>query len=243
MFYSEYTKRVLPFMFLAIVLLSCILALALRNKSERVRAIPTAIVAIILIFIEIVKQRWAFSSEYDMFYAPIHYCSLFLLFIPLAELFGKRLSHIFRPIAMCMAFVVSAGMYIYPNGILTQPELFGTEFYSTHTFIFHHLIVLYFVLVVALRLCRPRVRDAVMVGVIGVVYISIAIPAANAFQTNYCNFLESVIPLMENIRIEKGQDIYIALISIFLTLGTTRASLLLVATYKLFVRNKIKNDG
>ncbi|MBE6531285.1 MAG: hypothetical protein E7679_04250 [Ruminococcaceae bacterium] len=234
MYYTEYDKSVLPLVLLVIVAFVAILALFLRKKSERVRAIPCAMVAVALLFIEIVKQRWNLIGEqgFDRFFLPFHYCSLFLIVFPLAELCGERLSRIFRPIATCMAFMVSVAMYVYPQGIMgNATESFGVAFKETHGFIFHHLVLLYFLLVVAMRLCRPRVRDAVRLGMIGVAYTAVALPLAYKLETNYCNFLESVIPVFENFRIEYGQDVYTVVLILFMTFGTMISAFVYIGVY------------
>ena len=235
--YSEYDIKVLPAVLAAIILVSIILAVALRRRSERVRAIPTALIAVALVFLEIVKQRWNILGDQDPYILPLHYCSIFLLIIPLAELCGKRLSRIFRPIAACMAFSVSAGMYIFPGGILGDAcETFGVSFYRTHSFIFHHLLVLYFVLVLTMRLFEPRFRSVFIVGGVGLAYGIVVAPIAHAINENYCNLLESTIPPLEALRLNQGQELYtVALVACLIT-GTMLGSLLYVAISKFFMR-------
>ena len=235
--YSEYDVKVLPTVLAAIILVSVILAVALRRRNKRIRAIPTALIAVTMLFIEIVKQRWNFLGDQDPYILPFHYCSIFLLIIPLAELCGQRLSGIFRPIAACMAFSVSAGMYLFPQGILGNAcETFGVSFYRTHSFIFHHLLVLYFVLVVAMRLYEPRFRSVFIVGGVGLTYGIIATPIAHALNENYCNLLESAIPPMEELRISYGQVSYTVILVVCLILGTMLGSALYVASSKFFMR-------
>ena len=249
--YSEADKAVLPVVFLAMVAVVAILALILWRRSERIRAIPTAIVAIALIFIEIVKQRWNILGDFDLYFLPFHYCSLFFIVIPLAELCGPRMSRIFRPIATCMAFMVSAAMYVYPQGIMgTASENFGVNFKQTHGFIFHHLVVLYLLLVIGMRLGRPRWRDALRVGLVGAVYCALAIPLAHNFQSNYCNFLDSVIPAVENMRLEYGQLKYTLFIAAALTLGAIFSAFICIGLdalvggfFKLLSRIKPKNNS
>lgn len=248
MYYSEADKTVLPLVLLVMVAVVAVLAFVLRHMSEHVRAIPTAIIAVVLIFIEIVKQRWNILGEFDLFYLPFHYCSLFLVVIPLAELCGTRMSRIFRPIATCMAFIVSVSMYVYPYGIMGRAtELFGIAFKETHGFIFHHLIVLYFLFTVAMRLGKPRWRDALNVGLVGAIYCAIAIPIAYKLQTNYGNILDSVIPIMEDLRLEHGQVKYTECIVAVLTLGSALSSFLCIGLdllvggfFKLFSNAKNK---
>ena len=234
MSYSEYDKRVLPLALLIIIIIALSFAILLRGKSEKIRRIPTSAIAILLIVMEIAKQKWNTMGEIDYYLLPFHYCSLFLLVIPLAELFGTRLSRIFRPIALSMSFIVTGAMYIAPQGIITSScEDFGFYFYETHTFIFHHLVTLYFILVIVLRLCKPRITDALRVGILGLVYSGAAIHLSGKFQVNYCNFLNSVIPQMESFRADYGQTQYTILMVLCLSVGTMLGSLILIGLYKL----------
>lgn len=244
MSYSEYDKIVLPLTLLAIILAVSLVAVVLRNKSESIRSIPTKAVTVFMLFIEIIKQRWNLLGKFDAFYLPFHYCSLFIFVFILAELCGKRLSRIFRPIAICMSFIVSAAMYVYPHGIMGDAtESFGKVFKNTHGFIFHHLIVLYMILVIALRLSTPGFKDALHVGILGTVYMSFAIPLSYILNTNYNNILTSVIPLMENIRNNYGQAVYIVLLTLFMTIGTFLGSLIYIAIQKIALCTiGLKND-
>ena len=80
------------------------------------------------------------------------------------------------------------------------------------------------------------------------VYVSFAIPLSYYLDANYCNFLESVIPFMENIRLESGQVVYTVLVCLALTLGMAfgavvyyflyRGLSLSIAAAKRFVRRK-----
>ena len=244
--YTEYDRQILPPVLFSILFIAFTLAFLLRRRSERVRSISSAIVAALLLFIEIIKQRWNILGEFDHFYLPLHYCSWFAIVIPLAELCGRRLSRIFRPIAASMAFIVAVGMYIFPGAILGSAcELFGQEFYPTHSFIFHHLVVVYSVLSITLNFKIPELADAVRVGLLGLVYTAIALPLSYAFDTNYCNFLTSVLPSFEAFRVAEGQALYIVILSSFIIFGTFIGSLVYIgvrrgiASLFCFVKSKM----
>ena len=245
--YSEYDKRILPPAFIIMVAFVILLAILLRRKSERVRSIPTAIVGVTLIFIEVLKQRWNVLGEFDYYMLPLHYCSLFVIVIPLGEFFGSWGRRIFRPIATYMTFIVSCGIYLFPNAILGSAcETVGTEFFGTHSFVFHHLVVLYFLLVVALRLYEPRLNDILYLGMTGTVYLSFALPFAYLFDENYCNLLKSAVPMLEEFRLAEGQVAYTVAIALFLTLGSMIGSLLYFVPHKIvsrFCRKKNKKDN
>jgi len=233
-YYSEFDKKILPPVLILIIIIAITFALLLRSKSKRVRSIPTLLVALALIFIEIVKQRWNVRGEFDYFCLPFHYCSLFVVVIPLGELCGNFGYRVFRPIATYMAFIVAVGTYLFPQAILGSAcETFGESFKGTHSFIFHHLVVLYFALVLLLDLYRPRLRDIAKVGIIGIIYIAVAIPLTYILDTNYCNFLESALEELEEYRAANGQLAYTAVISIFLTLGAMVGSFIYYIVHKI----------
>ena len=149
----------------------------------------------------------------------------------LAELFGSRCSRIFRPIATCMAFTVSVGLYLYPRGLVGDIANVGTVFHNTHGFIFHYLILLYFLLVVGLRLCKPRVRDALLICCIGLLYAALGLRMSYQLGANYNNFLESVIPFLEEFRLEYGQLKYTVVNVLAISVGAALSALLLVGFY------------
>ena len=79
-----------------------------------------------------------------------------------------------------------------------------------------------------MRLGKPRWRDALNVGLVGAIYCAIAIPIAYKLQTNYGNILDSVIPIMEDLRLEHGQVKYTECIVAVLTLGSALSSFLCI---------------
>ena len=231
--YTEYDVKVLPPVFLALVIVAVLLGILLRKAPVKYRAIPTAVVAIVILFLEVIKQRWNILGEFDTFSLPFHYCSLFIVMFAFAELCGKRMSKIFRPIAMCMAFIVSVGMYLFPYAIIgNATEVFGQSFYRTHSFLYHHFVLFYLLLVIALRLAKPTFRDAIKVGVVGMVYMAAAIPLAYALETNYNNILENAVPFIDAFRQANGQVVYVVLLTVIVSVGTFLASCLYVGIEK-----------
>ena len=231
--WSVYDKQVLPTVFLYILLFSIALGLLLRRCSPRIRAIPMAVLALALLFIEIVKQRWNLLGEFDYYNLPLHYCSMFIPVYLLAELGGVRLARIFRPIGVYMSFVVTVGLYMLPKAIIgSGSEFFGQTFKATHTMLMHHFVVAYLVLSIALRLYRPRLRDTLYAGAVGIAYVALALPLAYRFDANYCNFLKNVVPALENIRLAHGQVFYTVLVALALTIGMALGSALYYGLYR-----------
>ena len=234
--WTEAEQQALPLWLAVILLVSVLLGVILRRCPLWARGIPTALVALAVLFLEILKQRWNAAGPQDPYRYPFHYCSLFVAMFLLAELLGDRMSRIFRPIATAMAFVVSVAMYACPDGIISGAcESFGKTFQHTHTMLLHHFIVLYFLLSVMLRLYRPRLRDALLVGAVGVLYVALALPLAYCLDENYCNLLYSVLEPLEAFRLERGQAAYTLFLSACLTLGTAFGAALHSILYKIFL--------
>ena len=241
--YTEYDIRTLPTLFVVLLLAALMLAFLLRDKARWMRRIPTAAIALLLLFLEVLKQRWNLLGEFDAYLLPFHYCSLFVLVIPLAELCGERLSRIFRPAAAGMAFAVSVALYNCPSGIIGNAcETVGTYFRPTHSVLFHHLVMFYLLLVVALHLCTPCLRDILTVGGIGAGYAAMAIPLSHILDANYCNFLYSVLPPLEELRLTWGQAAYTLIITAGVTVGAMLGSLLFVAVCRLIELCFFRND-
>ena len=240
--YTASDARVLPAFFALLLFAAIVIALLLRDKPRWMRRIPTVMIALALLFIEGVKQRWNILGGFDPYMLPLHYCSLFAILIPLAELCGGWISRLLRPAVAAMAFVVSVAMYNCPGGILGHAcENFGMEFRATHTFLFHHLVVLYLFLVVTMHLCTPRLRDVWAVGAVGLAYAAVAIPLSYALDANYCNYLKSVIPFIEELRLQYGQIAHAVIITLFITVGAMVGALIFTVLYRLialiFFRN------
>lgn len=242
--YSEYDIKVLPVFFGLLLFAAVVIALLLRDKPRWMRRIPTALIAIALLFLEVLKQRWNALGGFDPYMLPLHYCSLFAILIPLAELCGGWLSRCLRPAVTAMAFVVSVALYNCPGGIIDDAcELFGMQFKPTHSFLFHHLVVFYLLLVVMMRLITPRLRDVWTVGLIGAVYAAVAIPLSYLFDANYCNYLKSVIPFLEELRLQYGQVAHAVIITLFITVGAMVGALIFTAIYRLIARCFPRNDS
>jgi hypothetical protein len=103
--------------------------------------------------------------------------------------------------------------------------------------------VFYLLLVVMMRLINPRLRDVWTVGLIGAVYAAVAIPLSYLFDANYCNYLKSVIPFLEELRLQYGQVAHAVIITLFITVGAMVGALIFTAIYRLIARCFPRNDS
>ena len=83
-------------------------------------------------------------NKEDLVALPFHFCSMFVFFIPISELFGNRMRKIFQPVAFISAITMTVAFYPSPASIISNvsASLFKS-FGSFHSFMFHHAVILY----------------------------------------------------------------------------------------------------
>lgn len=220
-----YSKNDLIFMSLALVLMLIITAalyFLLKDKSERAKRIPFVVIAALMIVLEIFKQIENFTSEsVNIYWLPFHYCSLFFFFFPLAEFTHGRIREYFKAVSFVAALTVSIFIYIVPQGILGKAtDLMFKELFHLHSFVFHHLVILYVFLSIALDSYRYKRGDFLRIASLFCGYCLIVNPLSHITNTNFCNFLYTIIPPLEYIRVNFGQLAYSLVFLVGIPLGT-----------------------
>ena len=76
---------VLPIILISIILVAFTLGHALKNKSDKIRNIPLIIIAVIILVLEVIKQVRAIVTGYSGWTIPLHFCSFFMVWFPLAQ--------------------------------------------------------------------------------------------------------------------------------------------------------------
>ena len=114
-----------------------------------------------------------------------------------------------RTIAIITSFYLFAIFYFGPRGIIGGAcENIFRDYSSFHTFTFHHLAMLYFMLSVTLKQFNPDRKDIKMFIMCMSIYFFTALCCSYIFDTNYINLLRNNITFMENLRLTCGQIIY-----------------------------------
>ena len=219
--YYGNAKIVLPIMLLIMVMLAVIIGVKFRAKDNRLKNIPLAIITIILLILEIIKQIYALcDGSYCYYTLPLHFCSLFIYFSPLATFFKGKIQRFGKTMAYVTSVFLLAVFYFNPLAIIGRAsDNLLYDFYSFHTFIYHHLAILFALTVIALRFYNFDKYSFLHV-VIGIsVYAIIALTVAYSTNTNYCNILTSNIQFMENIRTCFGQVAYTLILYLIGLLG------------------------
>ena len=75
------------------VFLGCAVVLAriFRNETETMKLLPIRIIAVVLVFIEIIKQWQSVKDGYSLYHLPFHFCSMFVFLFPVFAFYmGKH---------------------------------------------------------------------------------------------------------------------------------------------------------
>ncbi len=210
MFYwSDSEKIVLPIALVIVVAIAFSVSYLLRNKEDKIKRIPLMILALINLALEIVKQVLGIINGYNLWYIPLHFCSLFLYFYPLAAFCTGRVREFGTTMCMVTGTFFVLLFYIKPSSIINSAcDNIFNSFNTFHTFTYHHIILLFLFFLIFSKLYRPSTRDFLysLIGVGG--YALIGTTAAHLLDVNFCSLLRSNIPFMETLRQNAGQVVY-----------------------------------
>jgi len=199
----EHAVTVLPAL-AAMIVIAFILRAVLRNRAFEIRMLPIKVIACLLLLLEVGKQGISLYRGYDLYHLPFHFCSLYLLMIPLMAFYrGKHRNAVF---AICSAICTSLLllMLIYPNLIYSAGNIqnyFG-DYMDFHTVTFHNLVMLGSVLIVVLQLHSPQPKGepkAVFLFTAG--FCTVSASMAQLLKTNYANYYSCNIPVFESLRL------------------------------------------
>lgn len=182
----------------------------LRKKKQFKRRIPLQIITLIVVIIEIVKQIYYHDNpDFTYYVLPLHFCSLFMVLMPLSQFFGNKVGNIFKPMTFVYSCLVFILVLANPNALIGQStsDILGS-FHNIHTFVFHFSVIAYFIFSIALGDYQPKFRHCINVSCGIAVYASYAIPCSYHLQTNYVNILYCYFEPLENFRLWAGQVWY-----------------------------------
>ena len=237
--------------FIVMVLFAILLARLIGNKDEKIRMIPIQIIAVLIVIIEIIKQVQSFIKGYNLYFIPLHFCSLFIFFIPLMAFYKGKGKEYIRSFTVIACAMMSIFLLIYPDLIYSANAIqtMGTKFLSFHTVVFHNLVLFAFVLIIALKLYDINTKRDIKTILVGfIIYCSIAAVMAQILKTNYNNFYTCNIgPIANFVETVKdkigyvaGQTLYVSIVIVldmlfaFISYGVLR----LITKIREIKRNK-----
>lgn len=233
MFWTKYHAYVVIPTFIISLLAAFFIGRALRNKDDKIKMLPIQIVTIVLLGLEVWKQVRGFIVGYDLYWIPLHFCSLFLYTLPLASFYKGKYKNEARVLASVVGACLFLFMAVYPaiiypgeavpsalNYLLGKGGYFG----DFHTVVFHSVAVFSFFLFVFLDVCDySNKRNLLAVIFFMALYCVIVGPFSQIIKVNFNNFCHCNAPFIENVRVKLtasenwawlGQTVYVIVISI-----------------------------
>ena len=254
MWTREHLITLLPAVAVYIVI-AVVLALILRNKSEKIKMIPSMIIGLSLLALEIGKQVYAFNHGYDLFVLPLHFCSQFFWMIPLMAFYFGKHKYLVRSVATTASMMLFIALMIYPNSIYSAISInnFFKHYPSFQTVAFHNLVLLNLSIVLALKVNKFSLKRDILanIAVFGA-YCLVAGVMSQVLKTNYNNFYTNIVVWVDQFRMNLihllgmfGQAIYVVIFSLLLLLGSVGSYLILRAVDMLidkFKRKEVVNE-
>ena len=207
--WTEPEKTVLPWALIFIVIVSIVVCVLTAKKDNKIKRIPLMIISVIILGLEITKQIINIINGYSLWSIPLHFCSLFLYLFPLASFFSDKLGNFGKTMSFVCGTLFLVLFYFNPSSIIGNScaNVFAS-FSSFHTFIYHHFIILFLLILLGSKLYLPSKYDFLHVFIGITLYALIAVPLAHILNVNFCSLLTNVIPFMEELRLATGQVVY-----------------------------------
>ena len=220
--YTDVEKVVIPRTLCILLIITFLLWLLLRNKGEAAQGIPFKIIALILLIGEVAKQIISIRQGYNLWHLPLHFCSTYFIWFSIAEFSKGELHLSMRNMSFVATFYLCAAMYSYPGSIVPHCDNIFENYFSAHSFFFHHLVVLYMLLMVAFKRYKPQKKDALVWVGCFTIYYCVTLICAYTLEKNYFNILHSgPLTFIEPLRLKVGQVCYdIGLLFVLLFFGS-----------------------
>lgn len=232
MFWTPLHAYTLIPQFIIYAALAFILSRALKDKDYETKLLPLKICTGALLLLEVAKQIMGIVTGYSTYWIPLHFCSLFLFFHPLACFYKGKHRDKFILIAGVVSTCLFLFMTVYPNVIYSDDAIRsmwnyicgrGGSFFELHTVLFHGIGTFTFFLFIFQGLAKFNTKKDVLLVIITYgSYCLIVGPFAQLIDTNFNNFVHSNAPFLENIRQSiingignfLGQTVYVLIISV-----------------------------
>ncbi|MBO5317186.1 MAG: YwaF family protein [Oscillospiraceae bacterium] len=207
------------------LLLSFVLRKVLEDRPEKVRRIPLQIIAVLLLLLEVGKQGVSIWRGYDLYHLPFHFCSLFLLTVPVMAFYNGKHKVAVEGVTTSLCASLFLLMLVYPALIYSGTDVvrYFDDYMSFHTVTFHNLVMLAFLLILALRMYTPSAKGELKPTLwFTVVFCVVSASMAHLLRTNFANYYQCNIAPLEAVRVSlQGvlgtvvtQLLYVAIVSV-----------------------------
>ena len=238
--------------FIIYSLIAVVIRKKLSFKDERFKYRVFKVLSITLLILEAIKQITTAVGGYDLYSLPFHYCSIFLYVLPLHAFYrGKHKKAVDAITVSCCAalflFMLVMPAVVYPDSAVTG---FFDDYTSMHTVIFHHLVSIYFLLMMAFDVCQFEPKyDLKVIAVFLSLFMTVAIILSFALETNFQNLYRCNLAPVEEIRLAMvasigwlGHAIYVAVLFVLTILFTYAAYFLCRAVLRLAEKFSVEKN-
>ena len=188
--YDLYGYLVLIFFFIIMLIIAVVLRNHLIDKDYKTRYNPLLVIGFLIIVLDVSKQLRGIMVGYDKTIIPLYFCSFFNLLYPLAAFSKGKVKQISQVMATVYSFMVLMGLYLFPTMMIGDAaySLFS-GFLKFHTFMYHHLVLLYALLSISLQIVDIDTKDDLPPLLAGAaLYSLIGGLSAVALGVNFHNF-------------------------------------------------------
>lgn len=206
-----------PLFLLINAVIALIVFLFLHKKSLQARRIPLYIITITLIVLEIWKITKNIIEGFSPSVLPFQFCSFFMVWSALLLFKNEKIKNFGSALTMTWSTIIFITMLINPHSI--YGDSVNSLFYEhklTHSFVFHELVVLYFILEVCLHTTDYKKGHVKFMPLAMLVFSTLAITLSFVFNENFCGVLGvPAFPLMDSIRLNFGPYVYAGFLFVF----------------------------
>lgn len=205
----EHTVTLLPALAVMLVI-ALVLRRTIGKKPLQIRMIPFGVLACILVALEIGKQVLSLLRGYDLYHLPLHFCSLFIFALPVMAFYRGKHRQTVSAITSAITAALFLLMLIYPALIYPASAVQGFfgDFFDFHTVVFHNIVMMEFLLILALNLHTPAPKGELKGIVLFVLcFCAVSATMAQILQTNYANYYQCNVPVFEALRLSMQQSI------------------------------------
>lgn len=216
----------------------------LIRLNEGKRRIPLFLIAIALVALELGKQAVSLSRGYNLFHIPLHYCSLFIILVPLSAILRGKIARAVTAATAAIGSALFLLMAIAPSLIYSKYSVLkmAEDFIGFHSVVYHMLAVFSLILIFSLELHTPDIKhDFIPITVCVGAYSVVGGVFAQLLKTNFNNFYFCEVAEVDAMRLAMidclgyplGQCIYVILAMLVNVLFTHLAYLFYVGLCKL----------
>lgn len=200
---TQHVKTLLPAI-AVMVILGVVMRFAIGKKDADIRMIPLKVIAVLLVILELGKQGLSLWRGYDLYHLPFHYCSLYIFVVPVVAFYRGKHKDLVREIGSALTAALFLIMLIYPALIYSAWDIENlfASYFAFHTVVFHNLVMLAWVLMVALEIpdyttkAAPKALALFLAG-----FCVVSATMAHLLKTNYANFYSCNVPPLEAVRV------------------------------------------